>query len=68
VPQDANPFHGLNSGSGSRTGGTPARRLQQGNLPLEIVSKGRFEKSQPTIHRGEDLDIPTYVRRGIPLN
>jgi len=44
------------------------RRLQQGNLPLEIVSKGRFEKSQPTIHRGEDLDVPTYVRRGIPLN
>lgn len=68
TPPDANPFRGLNSGSAGRPGGTPARRLQQGNLPLEIVSKGRFEKSQPTIHRGEDLDIPTYVRRGIPLN
>jgi hypothetical protein len=43
-------------------------RLQQGNLPLEMVSKGRFEKTPPTIHRGEDLDLPTYVRRGIPLN
>jgi cell division protein FtsZ len=44
------------------------RRLQQGKLPFEVISKGRFEKSQPTIHRGEDLDVPTYVRRGIPLN
>ena len=43
-------------------------RLQQGDLPLEMVSKGRFEKTAPTIHRGEDLDLPTYVRRGIPLN
>jgi cell division protein FtsZ len=44
------------------------RRLLQTHLPLEIISKGRFEKSQPTIVRGEDLDVPTYVRRGIPLN
>ncbi|PWB55038.1 MAG: hypothetical protein C3F18_06305, partial [Nitrosomonadales bacterium] len=64
---DASVVLGLNTGNG-RSGTHAARRLQQGNLPLEIVSKGRFEKSQPTIHRGEDLDIPTYVRRGIPLN
>lgn len=43
-------------------------RWRQGQLPLEIVSKGRFEKSEPTIYRGEDLDVPTYIRRGIPLN
>jgi cell division protein FtsZ len=42
-------------------------RLQR-ELPLEIVFKGRFEKSEPTIRRGEDLDVPTYVRRGVPLN
>jgi cell division protein FtsZ len=42
--------------------------LRQGQLPLEIVSRGRFEKSEPTIHRGEDLDVPTYIRRGVPLN
>jgi cell division protein FtsZ len=40
----------------------------QSQLPLEIVSKGRFEKSEPTIHRGEDLDVPTYIRRGMALN
>jgi cell division protein FtsZ len=43
-------------------------RMKQGQLPLEIVSKGRFEKSEPTIHHGQDLDVPTYIRRGVPLN
>jgi cell division protein FtsZ len=42
-------------------------RLQK-ELPLEIVFKGRFEKSEPTIRHGEDLDLPTYIRRGVPLN
>jgi cell division protein FtsZ len=42
-------------------------RLQK-ELPLEIVCKGRFEKSEPTIRHGEDLDLPTYIRRGVPLN
>jgi len=55
------------NGSGKR-GKSSVRRLRQGDLPLQIISKGRFEKSHPTIHRGEDLDVPTYVRRGIPLN
>lgn len=43
-------------------------RLRQGQLPLEIVAKGRFQKSEPTIHRGEDLDIPTFKRRGLVFN
>jgi cell division protein FtsZ len=51
---------------------TRARRdkskMLQTQLPLAIVSKGRFDKSEPTIHKGEDLDIPTYIRRGVPLN
>jgi cell division protein FtsZ len=42
-------------------------RLQK-ELPLEIIFKGRFEKSDPTIRNGEDLDVPTYIRRGVPLN
>jgi hypothetical protein len=53
--------------------GTAGRRkkavgLHQGVLPLEVVSKGRFAQSEPTIHRGEDLDTPTYIRRGVALN
>ena len=45
-----------------------AARMRQGQLPLEIISKGRFDKSEPTIHKGEDLDVPTYIRRGVLLN
>ena len=47
----------------------PAKsKLVQSQLPLSVVSKGRFDQSEPTLHRGEDLDVPTYLRRGIPLN
>ena len=55
----------------SRSGSRPrksASAMRQGQLPLEIVSKGRFDKSEPTIHKGEDLDVPTYIRRGVALN
>lgn len=41
---------------------------QQTTLPLEVVSKGRFAKTEPTVHRGEDLDTPAYIRRGVALN
>jgi cell division protein FtsZ len=43
-------------------------KLVQSQLPLNIVSKGRFDKSEPTKHNGEDLDIPTFLRKGVPLN
>ena len=51
----------------------PARRRRksarlQKELPLEIVFKGRFDKSEPTIRHGEDLDLPTYIRKGVALN
>lgn len=46
----------------------PVTKMLQTQLPLAIVSKGRFDKSEPTIHKGEDLDIPTYIRRGVSLN
>jgi cell division protein FtsZ len=72
TPQ-ANPFTlqqreqtlAKNAGGRARKAGS---RMRQEQLPLAIVSKGRFDKSEPTIHKGEDLDIPTYLRRGVPLN
>jgi len=54
-----------------RSGSRPRRlanKLIQTQLPLSIVSKGRFDKSEPTKHNGEDLDVPTFLRRGVPLN
>ncbi len=55
------------AGAGSRQR-KQASRLRQTQLPLEIVSKGRFDKTEPTVHKGEDLDVPTYMRRGVALN
>ena len=48
-----------------RSGGSKPIQTQ---LPLSIISKGRFDKSEPTKHNGEDLDIPTFIRRGVALN
>jgi cell division protein FtsZ len=62
-PRD--PVPGRGAGSRPRKSGS---RMRQTQLALAIVSKGRFDKSEPTIHKGEDLDIPTYLRRGVPLN
>jgi len=54
--------------AGTGRGRRRIAKMHQGQLPLEIVSKGRFDKSEPTIHKGEDLDVPTYIRRGVALN
>ncbi|HUJ12017.1 MAG TPA: cell division protein FtsZ [Verrucomicrobiae bacterium] len=42
-------------------------KLKQETLPLEGVSRGRFDKSEPTLYNGEDLDVPTFIRRGVSL-
>ena len=43
---------------------TPAKaqKVKQDFLPLEPIARGRFEKSEPTIVEGEDLDVPTFLR------
>jgi len=57
-----------NAGGPGVRGRRHARKIIQGQLPLEVVSKGRFEKSEPTLHDGQNLDEPTYIRRGVVLN
>jgi cell division protein FtsZ len=42
-------------------------QAKQETLPLEGVTRGRFDKSEPTLHDGQDLDVPTYLRRGVSL-
>ena len=44
-----------------------AKVPHQETLKFETVNRGRFEKSEPTIIDGQDLDIPTYLRRNIRL-
>ena len=37
-------------------------------LDLTPTGRGRFKNVEPTVLDGEDLDIPTYIRRGISLD
>lgn len=39
----------------------------QGALNFTAAQRGRFDKSEPTIVEGEDLDTPTYLRLGLKL-
>lgn len=42
-------------------------QAKQETLPLDEVSRGRFDKSERSFYDGEDLDVPTYLRRGVRL-
>jgi cell division protein FtsZ len=48
----------------SRKGKTTAQTV----LPLQTEDKGKFANVAPTTFRGEDIDIPTYIRRGYKLS
>lgn len=37
-------------------------KIKQETLQFEPVARGRFEKIEPTIVEGEDLDVPTFLR------
>ena len=47
--------------------GAAAKAPQQEVMQFEPVTRGRFEKSEPTIVDGQDLDVPTYLRRRLKL-
>jgi cell division protein FtsZ len=54
----------LSEAPGARTAATTAREKQE-QMMLEPVNRGRFEKSEPTIIDGQNLDIPTFMRRTV---
>ena len=41
------------------------REAKQEQLTFEPVTRGRFEKSEPTIVDGQDLDVPAFMRRNM---
>jgi hypothetical protein len=44
-------------------GAVKKKETVQEQMSFEPVSRGRFEKTDPTIVDGEDLDIPTFMRQ-----
>ena len=55
---------GVDDDDDLHAGGKIAKAEQ---MQFEPVSRGRFEKSEPTIVDGQDLDIPTFLRKGFRL-
>lgn len=52
----------INVGSGKGRGAV------QEQMHFETASRGRFEKTDPTVVDGEDLDVPTFLRQGLAVN
>ena len=48
----------------------PPKKIEakQEVLQFDAVSRGRFEKSEPTIVDGQDLDVPTFLRRRLKVS
>ena len=44
-----------------------APQERQESLPFEPLNRGRFEKSEPTIVNGQDLDVPTFMRKNVRI-
>ncbi len=46
----------------------PAKKEEKAEqLALEPANRGRFEKSEPTIVDGQDLDVPTFLRKNVKV-
>ncbi|MBN1269552.1 MAG: cell division FtsZ family protein [Kiritimatiellae bacterium] len=58
---------GVRRGRGAGRKGEGPGKVRQTRLNLEPVGKGRFKDVEPTIYDGQDLDTPTFVRRGIRI-
>ena len=46
----------------------PVEKIPQAKqevMQFESVTRGRFEKSEPTIVEGQDLDVPTFLRKNV---
>ncbi len=43
----------------------PTREEKQEQMSFEPVNRGRFEKSEPTIVDGQDLDVPAFMRMNV---
>jgi cell division protein FtsZ len=58
-------------GSRPSPGATPARQPQQEEFGFggaePAANRGSFDKSERNLFEGQDLDVPTYLRKGIKI-
>ena len=49
------------------TAARKAKENVQEQMRFEPLNRGRFEKTDPTIVDGQDLDVPTFMRQGVSI-
>ena len=64
--EPATPAPAAAAGS-AKNGGKSKALAKQEQMQFEPVTRGRFEKSEPTIVDGQDLDVPTFLRRNVKV-
>lgn len=64
--QSPPPVPAMNAAAGEAAA-APARATTVDNSSGENAVRGRFDKSEPTIVDGEDLDIPTFMRKNLKV-
>jgi cell division protein FtsZ len=65
--RNGEPEHAMSAQEEKRPAEKSVTPPKQEVLQFEPVTRGRFEKSEPTIIEGEDLDVPTYLRKRIKV-
>jgi cell division protein FtsZ len=53
--------------AGASTGAARRFIAKQEEMQFEAPTRGRFEKTHETMYRGENLDQPTFRRRGVKI-
>jgi len=57
------------AGEESRPGSVMSgRRRQKNALSVGPAGRGRFKNAEPTVWNGEDLDVPTFIRKNLNLD
>ena len=68
VAVSAEPAPVLVAASAANPAAKPKRpETKQEQMQFEPVARGRFERSEPTIVDGQDLDVPTFLRRNVKV-
>jgi cell division protein FtsZ len=63
-PEPEEPTAALESTNTARADTGPKKQTE---LPFITAQEGFFHKAEPTLYQGQDLDRPSYLRRGIRL-
>lgn len=67
-PVDRGPEIEVPYGTPKDASVVPGTRAQdEFDFPREEESRGFFEKTEANLYNGEDLDVPTFLRRGIKI-